>query len=164
MSSKFAPSLPPFDLLHRWNSSQPLPNDIVVFAAHKLSGSYKDSLTQPLSTALEQVACLAQRIPIEFLSETCTSQNQVQSHLRVLLKVEDTLETMATASPSEPILSEAAYFLMGSRAPFSPARAMQDILNGFAVDNGELGEPVGGVTFHYRTRQGRGTCRLPWST
>jgi hypothetical protein len=64
----------------------------------------------------------------------------------VILKVDGGLETIVTVLPSEPILSEAAYFLM-TRANFSVARALQKILDGPAVHKGELGELMVALLF-----------------
>ena len=64
---------------------------------------------------------------------------QVRSHLRVVLRIVDNLETMITTTPSEPILSEAAYWLM-SGGRFKPATALKGILGGLSVDPGDRGE------------------------
>ena len=104
-------------------------------------------------TSAQKLACLAQRIPIEFLSAVYASQvsdlekEQVHSHMRVVLKVDRSLETMVTTSPSEPVLSEAAYSVMSTRPQFRPPRALQTILNGFAVNKGELGELIVALLF-----------------
>ena len=63
----------------------------------------------------------------------------MRSHLRVVIRVVHDLETMITASPSEPILSEAAYWLM-SAPSFKAADALKSILGGFSVDRGDRGE------------------------
>ena len=100
------------------------------------------------TTSLElphQLGLLAQRLPIEFLSLSYSSNLadpqtvQVQSHMRVVLRVVDNLETMITTTPSEPILSEAAYWLMSARL-FKPATALKDILGGCLVNRGNHGE------------------------
>ena len=59
--------------------------------------------------------------------------------MRVILKISGH-ETVVTTSPSEPILSEAAYFIMSTNQNFNPAQALQTILDGFSVDKGKLGE------------------------
>jgi hypothetical protein len=55
-------------------------------------------------------------LPIEFNSTNYLSQEkereQVEGHMRVCLKIDAAFETMTTTSSSEPILSEAAYFVM----------------------------------------------------
>jgi len=100
-----------------------------------------------------KLGCLAQRIPIEFLSAVYASQvsdverEQVHSHMHVVLKVNHSFETMATTSPSELLLSEAAYFIMTTQAQFNATQASQTILNGFAVNKGELGELVVALLF-----------------
>ncbi|KAF8438648.1 hypothetical protein L210DRAFT_2278101 [Boletus edulis BED1] len=128
--------------------------DLIQFAAKKLLGG-TDYTKQPIIDVSQQLACLAQRIPIEFLSARYVAQvseqekEQIHSHMRVILNVEDNLETMVTTSPSEPILSEAAYFVMTTQPPsqFSPPQALQNILNGFAVHKGELGELIVALLF-----------------
>ena len=95
----------------------------------------------------QKLACLAQRVPIEFLSALYLSQisdkekEQVNSHMRVVLKIGG-LEAMVTMSPSEPVLSEAAYYIMSTSRNFNPAQALQKILDGFLVNKGELGELI----------------------
>ncbi|KAL4072622.1 hypothetical protein V8B97DRAFT_1899112 [Scleroderma yunnanense] len=114
------------------------------FAAAKLLGG--TAYEGQILNVPQKLGCLAQRIPIEFLSAVYASQvsdqekEQVHSHMRVVLKVGKNLETMVTTSPSEPVLSEAAYFVMTTQTQFSPPQALQEILNEFAVNKGELGE------------------------
>jgi len=124
---------------------------IFLLAAQKLLGGTPYT-RQPL-LAPQKLGCLAQRIPIEFLSSVYASQSsdlekeQVRSHMRVVLKVDGSLETMVTTSPSEPVLSEAAYFVMTTQAQFNPPQALQSILNGTAVNKGELGKLIVALLF-----------------
>ncbi|KAI9567971.1 hypothetical protein HD554DRAFT_2328774 [Boletus coccyginus] len=117
--------------------------DIIGFAASKLLGGLDPTGETPLELP-HHLGCLAQRLPIEFLSSSYSSSLadsqsvQVQSHLRVVLRIADALETMITMTPSEPILSEAAYWLMSGRC--KPATALKGILGGFSVDPGDRGE------------------------
>jgi hypothetical protein len=91
----------------------------------------------------QKLACLAQRLPIEFNSTTYAAQSQemkqVEGHLRVCLKVDIGFESMMTVSASEPLLSEAAYWIMQDPA-FDPPEALKLILGGFAVHKGDRGE------------------------
>ena len=64
---------------------------------------------------------------------------QVEGHLRICLKADATLDSMETVSPSEPLLSEAAYVIM-SRKSFKPLEAFKSILEGFAIHQGDRGE------------------------
>jgi len=64
---------------------------------------------------------------------------QVEGHLRVCLKADATFESMETVSPSEPLLSEAAYVIM-ARESFDPVRAFKSVLEGFTVHKGDRGE------------------------
>ena len=82
-------------------------NDIITFAASKLLGGIDPARALETSSELpHRLACLAQRLPIEFLSTSYSlsladPQNvQVRSHLCVVIRVIDDLETMVTASPS----------------------------------------------------------------
>jgi hypothetical protein len=112
----------------------------LLFAIGKLLNDdpYTKQLTQE-----QKLACLSQRLPIEFNSTTYTSQTaemkQVEGHLRVCLKVDANFESMVTVSPSEPLLSEAAYAVM-DRESFNPVQAFRSILEGFAVHKGDRGE------------------------
>ena len=88
---------------------------IVPFAAQKLIRmSYFHP--RPL-TPEQQLACLAHRLPIEFVSGTYASveqqKKQVEGHLRVALKIEGGFRTMETVCPSEPVLAEGACSVMG---------------------------------------------------
>ena len=57
------------------------------------------------------------------------------------LKVLPGFEGMITTSPSEPILSEAAYHVM-SRLDMDAPKALQEVMRGFAVNRGDRGEFV----------------------
>ncbi|KAI9572000.1 hypothetical protein HD554DRAFT_2186431 [Boletus coccyginus] len=129
----------------RYDKGDPTVRALIVdFAALKLLGGIpwygEKSLGLP-----QQLGCLAQRLPIEFLSSSYSSNPgnpqtvQVQFHMRMLFRVSDNLGTMITSTPSEPILSEAAYLVMSARR-FKPASSLKDMLNGFLVDRGDRGE------------------------
>lgn len=61
--------------------------------------------------------------------------------MRVCLKIEARFETMVTISPSEPILSEAAYTIM-SNPSFNAPAVLQAVFNGFSIHKGDHGEFV----------------------
>jgi hypothetical protein len=114
--------------------------DIVLLAAAKLLNS------DQLGVELEEhhmLACLSHRLPIEFASTTYNDhdkeQKQVEGHMRVCLKIDETLESMVTVSASEPILSEAAYFVM-SRPAFNIPEVMKSVFEGFSINKGDRGE------------------------
>jgi hypothetical protein len=111
----------------------------VIFAVRKLLNA--DPYTQEF-TQHQKLACLSQRLPIQFNSRTYFSHNaemtQVEEHLRVCLKVDATLESMETVSPSEPLLSEAAYVIM-ARKSFKTLEAFKSILESFPVHQGDRG-------------------------
>ena len=111
-----------------------------MFAVGKLLNA--DPNTQEF-TVHQKLACLSQRLPIQFNSTAYISRTseikQVEEHLRVCLKVDATLQNMETVSPSEPLLSEAAYVVM-ARKSFQPLETFKSILEGFALQQGDRGE------------------------
>ncbi|KAM6495407.1 hypothetical protein JOM56_008113 [Amanita muscaria] len=113
---------------------------IVTFAVGKLLNA--DPSTQNL-TLDQMLACLSQRLPIQFNSTTYISQTsewkQVERHMRVCLKIDAAFESMETISSSEPLLSEAAYVIM-ARESFDPLQSFKSVLEGFAVYKGDRGE------------------------
>ncbi|KIL67286.1 hypothetical protein M378DRAFT_9526 [Amanita muscaria Koide BX008] len=113
---------------------------IVTFAVGKLLNA--DPSTQNL-TLDQMLACLSQRLPIQFNSTTYISQTsewkQVERHMRVCLKIDAAFESMETISSSEPLLSEAAYVIM-ARESFDPLQSFKSVLEGFAVHKGDRGE------------------------
>ncbi|KAH0825812.1 hypothetical protein J3R83DRAFT_8816, partial [Lanmaoa asiatica] len=118
---------------------QVVKDEMIRFATEKLMGtkSIPDTMT-----STQELACLAQRLPLELLAVSYNSDPQsvlVQSHMRVVTRVNGNLETMITLSPSEPILSEAAYMLMQKNG-MHPAHALERALSGFSVHPGDKGE------------------------
>jgi len=115
---------------------------IVQFAIEKLLNTTKP-LLEPSSA--QMLACLSQRLPIEFHSTTYTAQGQeqqqVEAHMRVCLKVLPGFESMVTTCPSEPILSEAACEVM-STTDFDAPKALQQVMTGFSIHKGDRGEFV----------------------
>jgi hypothetical protein len=111
-----------------------------MFAVGKLLNA--DPGTRDL-TQDQTLACLSQRLPIQFNSTTYISQTaerkQVEGHMRVCLKIDAAFESMETVSSSEPLLSEAAYFIMAQKS-FDPLKSFKSILEGFAVHKGDRGE------------------------
>ena len=110
------------------------------FATAKLLNA--DCSTETLSND-QALACLSQRLPIEFNSTNYLSQEkereQVEGHMRVCLKIDAAFETMTTTSSSEPILSEAAYFVM-QRGSLNAPKALKSVMEGFAISKGDRGE------------------------
>ncbi|KAF9470654.1 hypothetical protein BDN70DRAFT_888887 [Pholiota conissans] len=97
-------------------------------------------------TKHQKLACLSQRLPIEFNSTNYVDQEkelqQVEGHVRVCLKANAGFDKLVTVSPSEPILSEAAYFIMSSSKIDIPA-TLFNTLDGFSVHKGDQGELLG---------------------
>jgi len=115
--------------------------DIVTFAATKLLNAEPDKVKE--LTDEQRLACLSQRVPIEFNSTTYVAQaserKQVEGHMRVCLKIDAAFESMVTVSASEPLLSEAAYSIM-ARTSFNVPKSMKSVLEGFAINKGDRGE------------------------
>src|SRR5260370_7624814 len=94
------------------------------------------SAIQWQATTEPQQACLSQRMPIEFFSMTshalAQEQHQVEAHMHICLKVLPGFQGMVTASPSEPILSEAASKFMPENN-FNSLKPLQPVTSGFSV-------------------------------
>ncbi|VDC02248.1 unnamed protein product [Peniophora sp. CBMAI 1063] len=93
----------------------------------------------------QEVACLAQRLPIEFMSTTHaapTQRKQVENHMRVCIAVGEL--RLVTMSSSEPILSDAAATVMSDYEgkKFVP-RALSRLLSGCSIHTGDRGEWAG---------------------
>jgi hypothetical protein len=120
--------------------SEAVKREIVQFATAKLLNA--DYITETLSND-QALACLSQRLPIEFNSTNYLSQEkereQVEGQMRVCLKIDAAFETMTTTSSSEPILSEAAYFVM-QRGSLNAPKALKSVMEGFAISKGDRGE------------------------
>jgi len=116
--------------------------EIVQFAAMKLLGG-EEYAHKFVFNDDQKLACLAQRLPIEFNSTTYPAQSQemkqVEGHLRVFLKVDARFESMMTVSASEPLLSEVAYWVMQNPA-FDPPEVLKLILGRFSVHKSDRGE------------------------
>jgi hypothetical protein len=112
----------------------------VTFAVAKLLNANPD--TQEF-TQDQMLACLSQRLPIQFKSTTYNSQTaerrQVEAHMRVCLKIDAAFESLETLSSSEPLLSEAAYVVM-SRKSFDPLKSFKSLLEEFAIHKGDRDE------------------------
>ena len=120
--------------------SEGVRREIIQFAVAKLLNT--DYTTKNISNT-QALACLSQRLPVEFNSTNYLSQEkereQVEGHMRVCLKIDAAFETMTTTSSSEPILSEAAYFVM-QRGSLSAPKALKSVMEGFSISKGDRGE------------------------
>ncbi|RXW14770.1 hypothetical protein EST38_g11087, partial [Candolleomyces aberdarensis] len=123
-------------------SANEIKHSIVQYGAMKLLGGRAISNITDLDKE-QKFACLSQRLPIEFNSTSYIAQSQeqqqVEGHMRICMKVDAGFESMITISPSEPLLSEAAYYTMCHFQMDCPA-AFKGILNGFSVHKGDRGE------------------------
>ena len=134
-------------LLFRWATRYDEGNDtvkdrIIQFAALKLRAG-RNWLGDGLDNT-EKLACLAQRLPIEFHSVTYASKEielkLVEGHMRILLRVDAGFESLTTVSASEPLLSEAAYWMMNTDTTFNAAEMLKSCLDGYAIHKGDRGE------------------------
>lgn len=125
----------------RFDGEESCRRTIVEFAAAKLINAPVHDLTK--FTRAQKLACLSQRLPIIFNSTNYHSQEQemkqVEAHMRVCLKIDSHNQSMTSLSPSEPILSEAAFALM-QREDFNAPKALMSILRGFSIHKGDVGE------------------------
>ena len=66
---------------------------------------------------------------------------QVANHMRVCVSVGDGIETLYAVASSEPLLSEAASYVMRTAmAKFSMSNALTHVLSGFCINQGDRGE------------------------
>ncbi|KAG6808840.1 hypothetical protein H0H92_002627 [Tricholoma furcatifolium] len=115
--------------------------ELVLFAASKLLGAGSEN---GVKTHSQRLACISRRLPIDFYSsftyaDPHAEEDQVTSHLRVCLRVNDNLDGMTTVASSEPLLSEVAARLT---ADIPPHLLLRYVFNGFSVDKGNRGEFV----------------------
>ncbi|KAF8332101.1 uncharacterized protein EI90DRAFT_3016185 [Cantharellus anzutake] len=94
-------------------------------------------------TKEQKLACLSQRLSLEFDSKShwakAQERTQVECHLRMCLQIDEDSGIMASVSPSEPLVAEAAALSMQK---FNSVKAMQDIFNDFSLHHGNRGEPL----------------------
>lgn len=116
-------------------------DDIITFTAVKLLNA--SPLKVQEYTDEQKLACLSQRIPLEFNSTNYIAQaderKQVEGHMRVCLKIDAAFENMVTVSASEPLLSEAAYSIMALPS-FNVPKAMKSVFDAFSIHQGVRGE------------------------
>jgi hypothetical protein len=134
-------------LLFRWatrydNGNDNVRSGIIQFAAQKLCAGRSPGNSLDY---IEGLACLAQRLPIEFHSVTYESKmtelELVRGHMRILLPLEAGLESL-TVSASEPLLSEAAYWMMNRDTPFklNAVETLKSCLDLYAIHKDDRGE------------------------
>ncbi|KAL5520910.1 hypothetical protein ACEPAF_2913 [Sanghuangporus sanghuang] len=90
-----------------------------------------------------ELACLSQRLCLEFNSTTCNDDEQIQiaDHMRLCLKIGPDSQYIISSSGSEPLLAEAAGTLM-MRDAFNPAESLHRVLTGFSIHKGDQGELI----------------------
>ncbi|KAL0945534.1 hypothetical protein HGRIS_014895 [Hohenbuehelia grisea] len=145
---------PLFGLIYRRGNDQ-VRNNVLNFAIQKLTNHHTEVPTQ---INFEQAtACLAFRLPIEFLSTTYINRDkefkQVEGHLRICLKPTTESESMVTISPSEPFVSEAAAKLLetakwdSTGRPAKPIEILKELMTGFSIHAGDRGEFIALLLF-----------------
>ncbi|TFY64621.1 hypothetical protein EVJ58_g2500 [Rhodofomes roseus] len=133
-----------------WNSKDiGIQARIIEIARDKLIGSRtsesEESTTNTIMNWQENqlFACLSQRLQLEFNCTTYTAQQyarqQVEGHMRICIKMDESYESMFSISGSEPLLAEAAYSAM-SDPSFNAPEALKLVLNKFSVHKGDRGE------------------------
>ncbi len=114
------------------------------FAASKLLHVTNVDDVKTLSRE-QMLACFCQRLPLDFHSTTFRlleeEMYRVKAHMRVCRRVSADMTEMTTFSPSEPILSEAAFAIM-QRVDFNAPVAFQEALSRFGIHKGFRGELV----------------------
>ncbi|KAH7905574.1 hypothetical protein BJ138DRAFT_1130414 [Hygrophoropsis aurantiaca] len=120
---------------------------IVSFAAKKLLGGIEYNTAVPVAELLvhAKLTCLAQRFPIDFILTPNPHQSaemaQLENHTRVCLKIDLDSARIVTVASSEPLLFEAAYWVMQNHA-FDAPGALVSVLRGVTADKGSRGELV----------------------
>ena len=59
--------------------------------------------------------------------------------MRILLRLDAGFESLTTVSASEPLLSEAAYWIMNTDTTFNAAETLKSCLDGYAIHKGDRG-------------------------
>lgn len=95
-----------------------------------------------------QLACLAVRLSLDFRatewSQHAVERVQVERHMRVCLSATPGFTEMVTVSPSEPLLAEAARYVMSkpSIEPWNAASALLSHIKSSYLNPGDRGELV----------------------
>ncbi|KIJ59767.1 hypothetical protein HYDPIDRAFT_170633 [Hydnomerulius pinastri MD-312] len=116
----------------------------ISFPSPPQSYSVAKTINQRRTLICHQSSLVSPRdFPLNFLSTSYASRaeemKQVEGHLRFVLRLDENMESMVTVSPSEPILSEAAYWIM-QNPRFNLPGALMEILHRFSVHKGDRGE------------------------
>jgi hypothetical protein len=125
--------------------------NLIYFAIQKLRGDPGASLID------KRYAVLSQRLALDIHSTAYVSNpisaynatlNQIANHMRVCVEIGEGNESLRGIAASEPILSEAASFMM-RREPleFDLPTALSEVLSGFAINVGDLGELLAAAFF-----------------
>ena len=124
-------------------------NGLLHFAAQKLLCTVP-TLGTKLTNA-QIYAVLSQRLALDInstqypgaiqspLEMMQTLHEQVANHMRVCVAVGNGIETLYAVASSEPILSEAASYVM-RETKFSMTNALKLVLSGFCINQGDRGE------------------------
>ncbi|KAI0255367.1 hypothetical protein BJV78DRAFT_1279535 [Lactifluus subvellereus] len=120
---------------------------LLYFAIEKLlHGSTISALTED-----QQYAVLSQRLALDIHTTAYVEAppndasekilKQIANHMRVCVEIRDGMETIRGIAASEPILSEAASYIMRQNSSnFDLAESLSKVLSGFSVHLGDRGE------------------------
>jgi hypothetical protein len=95
----------------------------------------------------EALAILGPRLYLEISNLSQQASELVSSHMRILRHVDETRESLATTSPSEPVLAEAASHIMNCSGILVQVldHLVSSIRNHVVVNAGDQGELVGRI-------------------
>ncbi|KAH7907099.1 hypothetical protein BJ138DRAFT_1182650 [Hygrophoropsis aurantiaca] len=128
----------------RYDNIDGLPDDTIRFAATKLLADVEFLPGQTKVDDDGELACLARRLPLEFLSNTYALQKELRQmggHMRLCLEMDLSSKRLTTISSSEPLLSEAAYWIMQVHDFDAPGTLLR-LLDSSSVHRGDRGELV----------------------
>jgi hypothetical protein len=136
-----------------YDSSDPkIRGDILPLAISKLlfDSSHSKSI---VFTINQECAVLSQRLALDINSSTYVTsgstrnydmlnkvQTQIANHMRVCIGIPQDLTTVHSIAASEPLLSEAASYIMKTYDNFDLCKALMNVLDSYAINHGEQGE------------------------
>ena len=127
------------------NGDITIQRSIVAFAADKLLCGH--GITGWKIEGSESLACLAVRLGLDFRTASWldrkAERTQVERHMRICLAATVGFRSMITISPSEPLLAEALYTIMGRSLGAEEApKALLAHITGSYLSAGDRGEVV----------------------
>src|SRR3984885_5392199 len=139
------------DCFYRWGTMyQSGDSKVFTLAIEKLLLA-QHNLDLPFSTN-QECAVLSQRLALDINSSAYLTsgkwnhdmslkvQTQIASHMRVCVAIPKDLINVRGIAASEPILSEAASYIMRVYHNFDLCDALMNVLNSYSISHGEKGE------------------------